>query len=574
MQFTNRLRNFNVRIIGVVALFSIVLSACGRPPAVSTPGSASGDPVSPQPPATMTPVPPTETPVPPLDLDGTYWNLVSYVDDAGNVVATVPDSTVDVEFAEGQINGKAGCNGYFGGYERDSGRLTFGPIGATEMYCEPKALMDQELAYFAALANVAAYDVVDDELLLMDAAGTTVLTFVKAGLVGEATPIDLDGTTWVLVSYADDAGTVASVLRDTIIDAEFTADQLAGSAGCNRYFTSYETDGSTLTLGPVGATRMACGEDVDGQEMRYFAALEKGVTYEVVDDQLHLIDADGTTVLTFARAEAVAASDWTEATLKNATYVIEGIDGDVQLVDGTYEHKYGDGATMVNKAGVVDVALGDLDGDGDDDAAVILWWQSGGSGTFLYIAAMRNDDGVPQQIGMLSLGDRVQPGAFTIAGGSIVLEARTQAPDDPMCCPSQQTVQTYAVEGGTLTLVSSEISTPELVGPVWTWVRFDDTADKHNIVVDDPSLYTLEFLADGTYHIVADCNLGSGGYTVDGSSLTLGPGPMTLAACAPESLADVYVRDLGDVVTYVFDGDTLVLNLKMDAGNMVFAPAE
>jgi uncharacterized lipoprotein YbaY len=43
-----------------------------------------------------------------------------------------------------------------------------------------------------------------------------------------------------------------------------------------------------------------------------------------------------------------------------------------------------------------------------------------------------------------------------------------------------------------------------------------------------------------------------------------------LAECAPNSLYNDYLRLLGDVVTYVREGDALYLNLKMDAVNMKF----
>lgn len=115
---------------------------------------------------------------------------------------------------------------------------------------------------------------------------------------------------------------------------------------------------------------------------------------------------------------------------------------------------------------------------------------------------------------------------------------------------------------------------PDIVGTVWEWVRFDDTAGFNNIVVDDPSLYTFTLNADGTYQIKADCNFASGGYTLEGSSLTLQSGPTTLAECGSESLYNIYLTQLGNVGTFVIDGDSLVLNLWADGGNMVFAPAE
>ncbi len=114
----------------------------------------------------------------------------------------------------------------------------------------------------------------------------------------------------------------------------------------------------------------------------------------------------------------------------------------------------------------------------------------------------------------------------------------------------------------------------EIVGFSWLWERFDDTAGLNNIVVDDPDLYTLRLNEDGTYEVKADCNLASGSYLLEDNSVTFEPGPTTLAECGPESLYNTYLTQLGDVVTFVMDGDKLVLNLWADGGNMVFTPAK
>jgi uncharacterized lipoprotein YbaY len=115
----------------------------------------------------------------------------------------------------------------------------------------------------------------------------------------------------------------------------------------------------------------------------------------------------------------------------------------------------------------------------------------------------------------------------------------------------------------------AEAST-DIVGIVWNWEQFQDTAEKNDIVVPYPPAYQLELLPDGTFRAKADCNLVSGGYTLDGASLTFQPGPATMAECGPDSLYNEYSRLLGDVVTYVREGDNMYLNLKMDAGNMKF----
>ena len=75
------------------------------------------------------------------------------------------------------MTGSAGCNRYFGSYDSDGNRLTLGPIGVTEMYCAPEALMDQEGAYLAALGSAASYQVADGKLQVANADGETVLTF-------------------------------------------------------------------------------------------------------------------------------------------------------------------------------------------------------------------------------------------------------------------------------------------------------------------------------------------------------------------------------------------------------------
>jgi heat shock protein HslJ len=114
-------------------------------------------------------------------------------------------------------------------------------------------------------------------------------------------------------------------------------------------------------------------------------------------------------------------------------------------------------------------------------------------------------------------------------------------------------------------------STGTLTQGVWLWQR-TEYGDGTRVVSADPSKYTLGLLAEGRLTIQADCNRGTGTYTVSGSQITLMPGAMTLAACPPGSQDSVFLRDLGQVVTYVMAGENLVLNLRIDGGNMIFSP--
>ncbi|UCC64504.1 MAG: META domain-containing protein, partial [Anaerolineae bacterium] len=270
--------------------------------------------------------------------------------------------------------------------------------------------------------------------------------------------------------------------------------------------------------------------------------------------------------------------------LRNATYPSEWEeDGAITLTNGRYEGEpyVEGGASRLVVTLVSPLVFGDLDGDGVDDAAAILVADPGGSGTFYSLEAVRNESGEPVHLASYALGDRAQIRSLAIEGGQITLEMVTHGPDDPMCCPTQIVRNTYALEAGQLVEKGSEAigtvaepstmaAPPELLGQQWYWWSYADTAGVGDISVDDPTKYTLMLFPNGTYWILADCNSGSGRYVVDGNSLTLEPGPITLAACGPGSLDAQYLAKLGDVVSFVLQDGKLFLNLKMDMGDMVF----
>jgi hypothetical protein len=53
------------------------------------------------------------------------------------------------------------------------------------------------------------------------------------------------------------------------------------------------------------------------------------------------------------------------------------------------------------------------------------------------------------------LGDRVKVNSVRIEENLIVVDMVTHGPNDPMCCPTQQVVQRYALEGNELVPVDS-----------------------------------------------------------------------------------------------------------------------
>ena len=88
---------------------------------------------------------------------------------------------------------------------------------------------------------------------------------------------------------------------------------------------------------------------------------------------------------------------------------------------------------------------------------MVLVTDPGGSGTFYDLAVVMEEDGQPVNVATHSLGDRVEIQALSIVGNEIIVEMVNQGPDDPMCCPTQQVVQTYALEGDQLVQTSNRV---------------------------------------------------------------------------------------------------------------------
>ncbi|MFI5378676.1 MAG: hypothetical protein ACHRHE_05225 [Tepidisphaerales bacterium] len=139
--------------------------------------------------------------------------------------------------------------------------------------------------------------------------------------------------------------------------------------------------------------------------------------------------------------------------LKNMTYKVEdATKGKAVLRNGKFADKpFEPGAASRLEVFFGDkVAHGDLNGDGSSDAAVILWENSGGSGTFVHLAAVINEGGKPRHIASECLGDRVNVQALSIKGGIITVEILTQGAHDAMPDPTVPETHRFLLDGGRL----------------------------------------------------------------------------------------------------------------------------
>jgi hypothetical protein len=149
-------------------------------------------------------------------------------------------------------------------------------------------------------------------------------------------------------------------------------------------------------------------------------------------------------------AVAVAApAELSIETLGNATY--RGVLNEpVSLTGGRYEGQpfvEGGASRPTVSLMTAPVAYGDLNGDGQNDAAVLLVSDSGGSGTFIYLAVVESRDGAPFNAATTLLGDRGQVRSLTIDGGRLVVNLLSHAADDPACCPTLETTRAFRLMG-------------------------------------------------------------------------------------------------------------------------------
>jgi heat shock protein HslJ len=172
----------------------------------------------------------------------------------------------------------------------------------------------------------------------------------------------------------------------------------------------------------------------------------------------------------------------------------------------------------------------DLDGDGIDDAAVLLAESSGGSGVFTYLAVASCRDGQTVNIGTIGLGDRVMIRSMAGRGGAIIVDLVTAGPGEPLCCPTRKVRNTYRLRDGRLLLASSEIqgilSLADLQGVTWRLARLG-----RNERVPE-GVKTTAVFGDGKVSGSGGCNRYSAAVVeTDPPGFSIGPAASTKMAC-------------------------------------------
>ena len=151
--------------------------------------------------------------------------------------------------------------------------------------------------------------------------------------------------------------------------------------------------------------------------------------------------------------------------LRNATLSITGSDQiirSMEFKDGKYEL-----GSDPAQSGYISVTMGekigfgDLIADGAQDAVISIGENYGGTGVFVSVVAVLNNNGQPNPVATAVIEDRAMINQLGIVNGEILVDATTHGPNDPMCCPSLPSTRAYRLIENTLVLSRLSTKTPD-----------------------------------------------------------------------------------------------------------------
>lgn len=184
-----------------------------------------------------------------------------------------------------------------------------------------------------------------------------------------------------------------------------------------------------------------------------------------------------------ATATSAAPVPLTAEQVMSAEYILIAPDGSehaYRFTDGAYES--GTDPLAADYASIHIVAIqpdqrvvfGDLNDDGAQDAAVLIAENYGGSGVFVSVAAVLNEQGRPRHAASYGIDDRPEIHALEIRGDEIFLDATIHGLQDPGCCPAMPVTRSFRLVGRQLMLVGASSRTP---GGAERLILIDSPAD-------------------------------------------------------------------------------------------------
>ncbi|MCA9361397.1 META domain-containing protein [Candidatus Kaiserbacteria bacterium] len=259
----------------------------------------------------------------------------------------------------------------------------------------------------------------------------------------------------------------------------------------------------------------------------------------------------------------------------NAVYLVD--EEEFRFEDGLFTKVIAQESSFLATAKIFgEPVYGDLDGDGDNDALVIIVYQPGGSGTFYYVGASINNDGRYQGTDTILLGDRISPQTMEINNGIGLVNFADRKDGEPMAT-SPTVGKTLRVKVDTddyrLGVVENDFvgeadpDTMKLSMKEWVWFKtLSDSEDE--MAPPNVEDFSLVF-ADGTFKAKTDCNALSGLYQSKDNKLSFNSIVSTEMFCQ-DSLESEFISYLNETATYQFTAKGELLLLSEEGDKVIY----
>ena len=363
---------------------------------------------------------------------------------------------------------------------------------------------------------------------------------------------------------------------------------LAITADCNNAAGFYQGEGGNLSV-EIGPVAMA-GCSTESLSNKFIDLLARAVSYHFEGENL-IVEVPGetsSTTMVLAPAETPAAAveqapdavapDELADVVANLSYPGIFPTQPITLTNGIFD--YEDGNTGRSFVRLYDrlIARGDVDGDGVEDAVVLLEDNTSGTGRFVYAVAVLDALGRPTPTPALMLGDRIQVKSLSLAGDQIVAEFIGQGPGDGQCCATWNMRTVLWQDGGLVegsNDILNQVALSDLDGTSWRLVDFNGGQDP---ALPEPVM-TLQ-IGDGQVSGFAGCNDYAAPVTGQedvAQSFIVGPITTTEQLC-PELAANQeasYLARLGRAVAWWYDAGYLAITYVSDDNrftHMLFEP--
>lgn len=148
--------------------------------------------------------------------------------------------------------------------------------------------------------------------------------------------------------------------------------------------------------------------------------------------------------------------------IRNAQYQLGTAEGLqlVQLANGTFEQGTPGSEDFISVQVTDFVAIGDLNADGSEEAAVLISENYGGTGVFVFLTIYSKIDETWTFQTSSMVDDRPELRELSISNNEIFLDAVIHGTDEPMCCPTLRTMRHYRFVDNLLDMIDYTTFTP------------------------------------------------------------------------------------------------------------------